>query len=210
MKLYAETASRRTKQLLADLLVGAWVAASILAGLAVRRLVDELARPGQAVQQAGDRVANGMHGVQDQLGRVPGIGGGLRAPFERLGDAGQALARAGATQQQVVHELALWLGILVALLPVMAVLMAWLPGRVRWIREATAASRLRRDLGANDLGLFALRAIAHRPLRELRRVSTDPLADVQRGDYEALAALELRALGLRPASGSRHRRLVRR
>src|SRR6266545_2319456 len=154
MKVYAETASRRARQLVADLLVGAWVAASVLAGLAVRRLVDELARPGQAVQQAGDRVANGMGGVQDQVSRIPAIGGGLRAPFERLG-------------------------------------------------EATAASRLRRDLSGGDLGLFALRAIANRPLRELRRASPDPVADLQRGDYGALAALELRALGLRPARPSR-------
>jgi hypothetical protein len=210
MKVYAETASRRARQLLTDLLVVAWVTASVLAGLAVRRLVDELARPGQAVEQAGNRVANGMGGVQDQLGRVPGIGGGLRAPFQRLGEAGQALAGAGAAQQQVVHELALWLGILVALIPVVVVLMVWLPGRVRWIREATAASRLRRDLGADDLGLFALRAIAHRPLRDLRRVSPDPVADLQRGDYGALAALELRALGLRPAIRDRRRSLARR
>ncbi len=210
MKVYAETASRRARQLVADLLVGAWVAASVLAGLAVRRLVDELARPGQAVQQAGDRVANGMGGVQDQVSRIPAIGGGLRAPFERLGEAGEALARAGATQQQVVHELALWLGVLVALIPILVVLAAWLPGRIRWIREATAASRLRRDLSGGDLGLFALRAIANRPLRELRRASPDPVADLQRGDYGALAALELRALGLRPARPSRRRGLARR
>jgi hypothetical protein len=214
MKVYAETASRRTRQLLADLLVAAWVAASVLAGLTVRRLVDELSRPGRAVEQAGGRVASGMGGVQDQVSRVPGIGGGLRAPFERLGEAGEALARAGATQQQVVHELALWLGILVALVPVVAVLAAWLPGRVRWMREATAASHLRQNLGSSDLGLFALRAIANRPLRELRRASSDPVADLQRGDCEALAGLELRALGLRPARPAaarrRRRRLARR
>jgi hypothetical protein len=213
VKIYAETASRRSRQLLADLLVAAWVAGSVLAGLTVRRLVDELAKPGQAVEQAGGRVASGMGGVQDQVSRVPGIGGSLRAPFERLGEAGQALARAGATQQQVVHELALWLGVLVALIPVVAVLAAWLPGRVRWMREATAASQLRRDIGSNDLGLFALRAVANRPLRELRRASPDPFADLQRGDYEALAALELRALGLRPAGPTarlRRRRLARR
>jgi hypothetical protein len=203
MKLYAETPSRRLRQFLVDLLIGAWVAAWVLAGLAVRRLVDELARPGQAVEQAGDRVANGMGGVQDQVSRVPGIGGSLRAPFERLGEAGQALARAGATQQHVVHELALWLGVLVALIPILVVLAAWLPGRIRWMREATAATRLRRVLGTTDLGLFALRAVAHRPLRELRRVSLDPIGDLQRGDYAALAALELRALGLRPSGASR-------
>jgi hypothetical protein len=208
MKLYAETASRRAGQLLGDLLVGAWVAAWALAGLTVHRLVDELAGPGRAVQQAGDRVASGMSGVQDQVSRVPAIGDDLRAPFERLGEAGQALARAGATQQQVVHELALWLGVLVALIPVVTILAAWLPGRVRWIREASAASHLRHDAGSTHLGLLAMRAVVNRPLRELRRASADPVADLQRGDYQALAALELRALGLRPPDSSRRRRLA--
>jgi hypothetical protein len=215
MKLYAERASRRARQLLSDLLVGIWMAAWALVGLTVRRLVDELATPGQAVEQAGNRVANGASGIQDQVSRVPAIGGGLRAPFERLGEAGQALARAGDAQQQVVHELAIWLGVLVALVPVLAVLVVWLPGRVRWMREASAASRLRRDLDAADLGLFALRAVANRPLRELRRASLDPVADLRRGEYRELAALEFRALGLRaPPSQAparpRRRRLARR
>ncbi len=96
MKVYAETASRRTRQLLADLLVAAWVAASVLAGLTVRRLVDELSRPGRAVEQAGGRVASGMGGVQDQVSRVPGIGGALRAPFERLGEARPAAVATGS------------------------------------------------------------------------------------------------------------------
>ncbi|HZD02257.1 MAG TPA: hypothetical protein VFA46_19320 [Actinomycetes bacterium] len=84
MKMYAETGSRRTGQLLADLLIAAWVAAWVLIGLTVRRLVEELATPGQAVERAGDRVANGMSEVQGQVSRIPGIGGTLRAPFERL------------------------------------------------------------------------------------------------------------------------------
>jgi hypothetical protein len=209
MKVYAETASRRAGQLLGDLLVGAWVTGWVLAGLTVRRLVDELARPGQAVERAGGRVASGMSGVGDQVSRIPGIGGGLRAPFERLGEAGQALAGAGATQQHVAHQLALWLGIVVALMPVVTVLALWLPGRVRWIREASAASRLRRNAASTYLGLLAMRAVANRPLRELRRASADPVADLQRGDYQALAALELRALGLRALDPSRHRLAAR-
>ena len=197
MKLYPETVARRSRQLLTDLMVGGWVAGWVLAGFTVHRLIDELAKPGAAVERAGGRVADGMGSAQDQVSRIPAVGGGLRAPFERLGEAGRELARAGATQQQVVHELAIWLGIVVALVPIVAVLAAWLPGRVRWIREASAASRLRRDGDPADLGLFALRAIATRPLRELRRASPDPVGAFQRGDYEALAALELRALGLR-------------
>jgi hypothetical protein len=207
MKLYPETPGRRFGQVLIDLVVLAWVAAWALAGREVHRLIEQMAKPGVAVEQAGDRVASSMGAVQDQVTRLPVIGNDLRAPFGRLGEAGQALAQAGASQQHVVHQLALWLGVLIALIPVVVVVAIWLPGRVRWVREASAASRLRVGADTVDLGLFALRAIATRPLPELRRASADPLGDLQRGDYRALATLELRSLGLRPdAPGLARRR----
>jgi hypothetical protein len=206
MKQYPETAGRRFGQVLVDLVVLAWVAAWVLAGREVHRLIDQMARPGVAVEQAGHRVADSIGAVQDQVGRIPAIGNDLRAPFGRLGEAGQALARAGESQQHVVHELAIWLGVLIALIPIVMVLAVWLPGRVRWVRDASAASRLRAGADTVDLGLFALRAIATRPLPELRRASADPLGDLQRGDYRALATLELRALGLRADAASLERR----
>jgi hypothetical protein len=211
MKLYPETPARRFGQVLVDLVVLAWVAAWVLAGREVHRLIDQMAKPGVAVEQAGDRLAGSMGAVQDQVSRIPAVGNDLRAPFGRVGEAGQALARAGATQQEVVHELAIWLGVLIALIPVVVVLVGWLPGRVRWVREASAASRLRLGADTADLGLFALRAIATRSLPELRRASADPLGDLQRGDYRALATLELRALGLRAdaSEGARRHRSVR-
>jgi hypothetical protein len=200
MKLYAETAWLRTRQLAGDLAVLAWTAGWVLAGRALYRLVDQLAAPGRAVERAGTSFAGDVGDIQEKVGRIPVVGGELRDPFGRLGGVGRTLAEAGSTQQQVVHDLALWLGVLVAAAPVAALLAVWLPRRVAWAREAGAASRLRRD-GA-DLELFALRAVANRPLRELRRASPDPTGALRAGDYAALAALELRALGLRPTPGS--------
>ena len=83
----------------------------------------------------------------------------------------------------------------VAVVPIVALLLVWLPRRVSWAREAGAASRLRMD-GA-DLELFAIRAVANRPLRDLHRVTPDPAGDLRAGEYQALADLELRTLGLR-------------
>lgn len=67
---------------------------------------------------------------------------------------------------------------------------------MRWILEASAASKLRID--ADDLRLFAIRAIATRPLYELRRACPDPAGCLADENYEPLAALELSALGLQP------------
>jgi hypothetical protein len=196
IRLYAETASLRARQLLGDLAVLAWTALWISAGLALYRLVEKLAVPGQRVEQAGSGFAGDVAEIQQKVGRIPVVGGELRDPFGRLSGAGRTLAEAAATQQEVVHQLALWLGVGVAAVPVVALLLVWLPRRIAWAREAGAATRLRRA-GA-DLELFALRALAHRPLRELHRVTPDPAGAYPAGNHAGQAELELRALGLRP------------
>jgi hypothetical protein len=195
MRLYAETAPRRARQLAGDLLVLAWIAAWAFAGRSLYLLVEKLAAPGRAVERAGANFANDAGEIQQKVARIPVVGDQLRDPFGRLGGVGRTLADAGVTQQQVVHDLALWLGLLVAAVPVAALLVMWLPGRVAWAREAGAASRLR--TGGVDLELFALRAVANRSLRELYRVTPDPAGALRARDYADLAALELRALGLR-------------
>jgi len=195
VKLYAETAGLRARQLLGDLAVLAWTAAWVAAGVALYRLVEKLAVPGARVEQAGGSFADDVAEIQQKVGRLPVVGGELQDPFGRLAGVGRTLAAAGVTQQEVVHQLALWLGVVVAVVPIVALLLVWLPRRVVWAREAGAASRLRMD-GA-DLELFAIRAVANRPLRDLHRVTPDPAGDLRAGDYQALADLELRALGLR-------------
>jgi hypothetical protein len=195
VKLYAETSGLRARQVLGDLAVVAWTAAWVWAGVTLYRLVEKLAVPGARLEQAGGGFAGDVAEIQQKVGRVPVVGNDLQGPFGRLAGVGQTLADAGATQQQVVHQLALWLGVLVAAVPVVTLLLAWLPRRVTWAREAGAASRLR--LAGADLELFALRALANRPLRQLHRVTPDPAGALRAGDYEALADLELRALGLR-------------
>ena len=195
MKLYAETAGLRARQLLGDLVVVAWTAAWVWAGMTLYRLVEKLAVPGARLEQAGGGFAGDVSEIQQKIGRLPVVGDQLQDPFGRLAGVGQTLADAGATQQQVVHQLALWLGVLVAAVPIAALLVAWLPRRVSWAREAGAASRLR--LAGADLELFALRAVANRPLRQLHRVTPDPAGALRAGEFEGLAELELRALGLR-------------
>jgi hypothetical protein len=196
MKLYAETAALRARQLLGDLAVLAWIAAWAAAGIALHRLVGKLADPGRRLEQAGGAFAEDVAGLQERVGRIPAVGDDLQEPFGRLGGLGRELAETGAAEQQLVDQLALWLGVLVVAVPVLALLAVWLPRRVAWAREAGAASRLR-AAGA-DLELFAIRAVANRSLRELRRVTPDPAGALRAGNYQDLAELELRALGLRP------------
>lgn len=194
MKLYAEMPRFRNRQLVQDAALLVWAYVWIRIGLHVKSLVDRLADPGQSIERAGDGFADTLFDISSKVADVPGLGGVLQAPFDAAGEAGLALERAGVAQQEVVHDVALWLGVLLALIPISYVLYKYLPDRLRWVREASAADRIRID--AADLQLFALRAVVRQPLYELNRVCEDPAAALQNGDYEPLARLELASLGL--------------
>ena len=194
MKLYAEMPRFRTRQILQDAALVVWAVAWVWIGLHVRSLVDRLAEPGRSIERAGDGFASTLSDIGSKVGEVPGVGGVLQTPFDAAGRAGVALEAAGAAQQDLVHTLAWWLGVLLALIPISYVLYRYVPDRIRWIREASAADRIRID--SADLQLFALRAVVRQPLYELNRVCDDPAAALQNGDYEPLAKLELGSLGL--------------
>jgi len=196
MKWYAETGPLRTRQLLADVLVSLWVLLWLRIGLTVDDAVRRLGAPGRELEEAGNGLSGGLNGAADRADDVPLLGGGLSAPLEAAAGAGDALARAGAAQQDAVGTLALVLALLLAGIPIAWAVQRWLPSRLRWARQATAAAGLRADVE-----LFALRAATHRPLHELARLGADPVGRWRRGEpgaAEALAALELRAHGLRP------------
>jgi hypothetical protein len=195
MKLYAEERLYRTRQILQDVAVLLWVVIWVRIGMIFHDLFAKLTAPGRLVETAGERLASTMTDIAGEIGDLPLVGDAMEEPFQAASTAGGELAGAGQTQQEVVLTIALWLGILLALIPILFVLYKYLPERFRWIRDASAASRLRID--AEDLHLFALRAVATKPLYELRRAHPDPAGALARGEYAPLAALELGQLGLR-------------
>lgn len=194
MKLYAEVPYFRTRQILLDAAVLLWVIVWVRIGIRVHELVARLAEPGEGVERAGSSFATNLDAVSERVPELPFVGGALRSPFEAAAHAGRSLESAGQTHQDVVMTLAIWLGVLLALIPILYVAIKFLPQRLLWIRDASAAARLRLD--ADDLQLFALRAVATRPLHELQRACTDPAKALATGDYLPLAELELGSLGL--------------
>lgn len=201
MKLYAEVPYHRTRQILIDAAVVIWCIAWIRVGMWIDTLVNRLQGPGRAIEDAGSSLADNFRSVSERVSGVPIVGDTLRDPFEAAARASSVLQEAGQTHQDVIHALAIWLGVLFSVIPIGYVLMRYLPSRLRWIRDASAASRLRID--AEDLQLFAIRAVATRPLYELQRACPDPAGCLARGDYEPLAALELGALGLETSQPNR-------
>jgi hypothetical protein len=206
MKLYADLPGRRALQMVADIGVFAWAATWAWAGRTVHDATLALAEPGRTLQGAGS-------GFREQMGRagqsvrdVPLVGEQLSEPFERAGSAGTSIEQAGSDMVSAVTNLALVLGWVTALVPILLVGFVWAMLRGRFVRRATAAQRFIDS--AADLDLFALRAMASQPMGRIARISADPTGAWRRREPEtirALALLELRDSGLRPPSLPRSR-----
>lgn len=196
---YAQRRARMLAQLTTDLFVLGWVVVWWFVGRATERTVDAVATPARRSGDAARQLADQMREAGEQTGRVPGIGSELRKPFDEAVGSLQRVIDAAADQVASVERVGLLLGWLVFLIPVVLLLVIWLPARIRFFLRARAAQRFL-DADA-DLDLFALRAMVVQPMHVIAKISDDPVAAWRRGDREvihALAAVELRRSGLVP------------
>ncbi|MDX2388952.1 MULTISPECIES: hypothetical protein [unclassified Streptomyces] len=200
MRLYAQTPARRSRQVLADVIAVALVAAAVWFALAVHDAIMKLAEPGRRVESAGTGLATELGNAGDAASNVPLVGGLLRKPLRSAADASTGLADAGQSLQDAVGQVATLTTAALIIVPVTVVLLLWLPARLRWILRGHAVRRLLDAPGGTDL--LALRALTGPP-RDLAglRVPEGGLADAwRRGDRQVigeLAEVALRRAGLR-------------
>jgi len=197
--MYADRVPTAVRQLLTDIFVVIWVYLWIRAALWVHDIVLKLGVPGEKLQSSGTSLADNLADAGGKVGRVPLVGDQLTKPFNGAADAARSLADAGRQQQEIVGNVALVMALVVVALPLALVLFGWLPLRLRWMRRAGVASRVRDEPAGRDL--LALRALASRPLNQLTKLGPDIAQSWRNGDaaaVDALAALELKDLGLRP------------
>jgi hypothetical protein len=198
MKLYADRPARLVTQLLGDVLVAVLVFAFLRAGRRAHDAVAALAGPGRDAEAAARDLQGAMRGAAGDVGDAPVVGGALAKPFQALAATSRELAGSAQSYQDAVADLALLTALLVAGVPVLLLLVVWLPRRVAWVVEASAAARLRRA-GPAAAELLAARAIARQPLRRLARLDPETVAGWRAGQPAAtaeLAQLELAELGL--------------
>ena len=184
---------------LLDVALALWVAVWIALGVAIgvnvghlATLSDTVAKDGQAVET----VAGSLH----SLGSVPLIGGQISKDAQQLRRAGARAAMSGQRSVSSIHVLSVLFAIAVALLPSVPVFCFYLPARLERRREAAALRRALRAHGAdpNFQAFLARRAIEALGYHRLRWVSAAPWADGDDARRAALAAAELRRLGLDP------------
>jgi hypothetical protein len=199
--MYADRVPTAVRQLLTDIFIVVWVYLWIRAALWVHEMVLKLGVPGEKLQSSGTSLADNLADAGGKVGRVPLVGDQLVKPFNGAADAARSLADAGRQQQEIVGDVALIMALVVVALPLALVLFGWLPLRLRWMRRAGVASRVRDEPAGRDL--LALRALASRPLNQLTKLGPDIAQSWRNGDaaaVDALAALELKDLGLKSSA----------
>lgn len=198
VKLYSDFAVQRARQVTADIIALALIALSVVTGIAVFSAVDQLAQFGRQLQTTGVDFRTSMTDAGTRLGGVPFIGEGISSPFTTASSAGDTLAAVGQTQQDLVRQAAIALGVGVAALPILIVLLAWLVPRLRFVSRATRTRALMRAGLTTDL--LALRALTHQKVGAVTKVDPDAVSAWRRGDpviMQRLAGLELKSVGIR-------------
>lgn len=184
---------------LVDVALALWVAAWIGLGIAIGINVNELSSLSRTVVSEGHAV----HTVGSSLhsfSSVPLVGGEIADTAGEVERAGASAVASGRSSASSIHALSVLLAIAVALLPSVPVFGFYVPLRFRREREARALRRAVREHGQDpDFQAFlGSRAMASLGYEQLRRISATPWADVRDGHCEALAAAELRRLGIDP------------
>lgn len=197
MRIYAERPGRLSLQVVADLLVVAWVGGWVWLALEAREQVLKLQGSGAQLIEAGGDVSGTFNRAAGVASEVPFVGDELAGALGQGNRAGQVITAAGQSQMEAVAQLALGTAVAIVALAVIPVLAVWLFARVRYARVAAAAVAAR----SSDRDLLALRALVGLPPRRLLRVCADPARAWRHSDTEVvdqLASLQLAKLGLRP------------
>lgn len=198
MSWYASTSWRTARQVTSDVFVLVWAVGWWLVSRAAHGAVAAIAGPARRTSDAAQKMAEDFRSAADSVGSVPGAGSSLRAPFDRAAESMLTVVASANEQVTAIERVADLVGVLTVAIPVLIVVVFWLPVRLRFLVNARAS---RRYIDATaDLDLFALRAMATQPMPVLAAISDDPVRAWRDGDrtvITALADVELRRAGLR-------------
>jgi hypothetical protein len=159
---------------------------------ALRTLSHTVVKAGAATESTGHALA--------AVGHLPFVGGRISQLAAQAVAAGASARASGASTATTIDQLAILLGIAIALIPTVPLLGLYLPLRRSWRRDRNAVRcAIARWDGEPGLEAFlAQRALVHMPFEELRDLGYD--GSPGSPPNAELAAAELRRLGLdRPA-----------
>ena len=198
LRPYADSPVRLALQVLADVLALVWLVIGVRTGMRVAEEVRGLSGPVTSTAGQAESLADQLRAAGRAADRIPLVGDEVAAPFGEAAQAASRIAAEATTQADRIVTLGQAAGVVVALVAVLLLLLAWLPPRLRWTRQA---ARLRGLEDAGGSALLAMRALVGLRPGDLRRVGPDPVGAWRAGDPDVEAALARMALaqhGLRP------------
>ena len=119
MKLYADLPARRLGQVVADLLMIAWVFLWARVGRAVHNSTLELAEPGHRLESAGSGFRDKLTTAGNTVDDLPVLDDKVATPFRDAAGAGTTIEEAGRDLVSAVESLATTLGWVTALTPIL-------------------------------------------------------------------------------------------
>lgn len=198
VRLYPGNPAGRRSTITRDVLVLLLIAFFVWCGAKAYQAVERLTVFGSAVSDTGTSIEKGFGSAANAVGSVPIVGDSLANALNGAGSgAGSNVTALGQQGNEYVHRLALILGLAVALLPILVLLIAVLPRRIRQIRSLTAATSLLTNSADPAIRrILASRAAFALPYGVLAAYTPDPFGDLAAGRYDALVAATLENAGL--------------
>ncbi len=178
-----------------DIVLMLWLLLWCMAGYTLGHAVNRLGGLSDGVINAGEGVSNAA-GALDGLSDVPLVGGGIQAIADRIDGLGRGTVQKAEASKDAIFNVALAIGLIVALGPTLPLIVIWLVIRAPLARERR---RIGAALVADDpgiLGYLALRSATRFSYAKLAAATADPWGDLHAGRHEPLAALEIGRLGL--------------
>ncbi len=199
LKLYPDVPKKRRATIYRDLLLLGLVVLFAWSGVKVHDIVNGMAVLGSGVKHAGLSVESGFGSAASAVKGVPFVGGSLSGALEKAGQgSGGNVAELGQQGEDKVHQLALFLGLVVFLVPTILVLLIMLPSRIRQIRQLGAANAALVDTHDPERRrLLAMRAAFGLSYLTLLGYTRDPLGDLAAGRYDRLVDAALDDVGIR-------------
>jgi len=196
--MFYATTRKKVPQILSDAGLVLWCVLWGYLASKVRQLILLFAVPAQEAQGSASSLASSMDSAASSMEGVPVLGTVLSPPLNAFSSGLGSLVVTLQHYVRFVDVTSIVVATIVAVVPIAYYLWKWLPWRFSFVREATAGKKLLpADASAE---LFALRAMAHAPMRDLARITDDPMGAWKSGDEDVirkLADLELRQDGLR-------------
>lgn len=200
MRWYAASPDRRTRQVLADLAVVAWLVVCLWLAHGVQARFDDLADQIRGAETATASISDGLTRAGDALGGVPLVGESVREPFDAAAGASDRLGQTSLESADRTERAGTWLAVVLVVGLFGPVGVPYGRRRYRSARDAGRIELLAGAPGGSDL--LALRALTTLPVHVVAAAVPGAADGWRRGVptvVSALADLQLREAGLDPA-----------